>query len=122
MVSRRTPACQYGSRAEFAMIEARQLAPIDTSSPDGAMRLLWHGMQLPDVLKRTFGSACSAMTEGDSDDFESRGALTSDDSRCAAWVSTRPSVIAAVADATITRAKRKRRINAPSTAGRSRRR
>ena len=45
MVSRRTPACQYGSRAELAIIEARQLAPIEASSPDGAIRLLWQAMQ-----------------------------------------------------------------------------
>src|SRR6185436_7973179 len=33
MVSRLTPACQYGSRAELAIIVDRQLEPIETSSP-----------------------------------------------------------------------------------------
>ena len=31
IVSRRTDACQYGSRAAFAIIDARQATPIDTS-------------------------------------------------------------------------------------------
>lgn len=34
MVSRRTAACQYGSRDEFAIIDARQANPIETSSPE----------------------------------------------------------------------------------------
>ena len=29
-----TAACQYGSRAAFAMIDARHAYPIDTSSPE----------------------------------------------------------------------------------------
>jgi hypothetical protein len=44
MTSRRTPARQYGSRDAFAIIEPRQLIPIDTSSPDGVRRPLWHAM------------------------------------------------------------------------------
>ena len=36
IVSRRTAACQYGSRAELAIIVDRQVAPIETSSPAGA--------------------------------------------------------------------------------------
>jgi hypothetical protein len=38
VISRRTPACQYGSRAELAIIDARQCGANDTSSPDGVMR------------------------------------------------------------------------------------
>src|SRR3981189_2948001 len=38
--SRRTEPCQYGSREELAMIEARQSNPIDASWPDGVVRLL----------------------------------------------------------------------------------
>ena len=40
IVSRRTPACQYGSRAELAIIVERHDAPIETSSPLGVTRLL----------------------------------------------------------------------------------
>jgi hypothetical protein len=36
IASRRTDACQYGSRAELAIIDARQAAPIETSSPEDA--------------------------------------------------------------------------------------
>jgi hypothetical protein len=38
--SRRTDACQYGSREELAIIEARQSNPIDASRPDGVVRPL----------------------------------------------------------------------------------
>ncbi len=56
IVSRLTDACQYGSRAEFAIIVARQLTPIDTSSPDDSVRLLWQAMHSCDVTKS--GPAC----------------------------------------------------------------
>ena len=49
IVSRRTAACQYGSREEFAIIDARQDTPIDTSSPDGVVSPLWHARQSCDV-------------------------------------------------------------------------
>jgi len=45
---RRTLACQYGSREEFAIIVDRQVDPIETSSPLGASRLLWQATQLAD--------------------------------------------------------------------------
>ena len=51
IVSRRTLACQYGSRAEFAIIVDRQVAPIDTSSPEGATRALWHATQFSEWVK-----------------------------------------------------------------------
>ncbi len=41
MISRRTAAIQYGSRAEFAIIDERQSAPMDTSSPRSVTRPLW---------------------------------------------------------------------------------
>ena len=37
-----------GSRAEFAIMVPRQLAPIETSSPPGVTRLLWHARQSVD--------------------------------------------------------------------------
>ena len=40
ITSRRTPACQYGSRAELAMIDPRHDVPIDMSSPLGVTRPL----------------------------------------------------------------------------------
>ena len=49
IVSRRTAACQYGSRAEFAIIDARHDTPIDTSSPVGVVSPLWHATQSCDV-------------------------------------------------------------------------
>jgi hypothetical protein len=53
-----------GIARELAIMVARQADPMDTSSPDGVIRLLWHGMQLPPVLNSVAGSACIAMTEG----------------------------------------------------------
>jgi hypothetical protein len=50
MVSRRIEACQYGSREEFAMIEARHCAPIDMSSPPGVRTWLWQAMQWLEVV------------------------------------------------------------------------
>src|SRR6187401_2619107 len=50
-VSRRTLACQYGSRAELAIIVDRHDVPIETSSPVGATRLLWHATQLSECAK-----------------------------------------------------------------------
>jgi hypothetical protein len=58
IVSRRTPACQYGSRAEFAIIVERHVAPIDTSSPDGAVSPLWHATQLSE-WENSVKSACA---------------------------------------------------------------
>jgi hypothetical protein len=49
MVSRRTLACQYGSRDEFAIIVARQSNPIDTSSPFAVVRPLWQARHRSDV-------------------------------------------------------------------------
>ena len=37
IVSRRTAAYQYGSRAELAIMDARQSKPIETSAPDVAV-------------------------------------------------------------------------------------
>ena len=45
IVSRRTLAWKYGSRAALAMIVDRQAVPIDTSSPPGVVRLLWQATQ-----------------------------------------------------------------------------
>ena len=57
IVSRRTLACQYGSREEFAIMLARQSNPIDTSSPDAVSRPLWHATQRSDVWN--CGDRCS---------------------------------------------------------------
>ena len=51
IVSRRTAACQYGSRAELAIIVERQVAPIETSSPAGVRRLLWQATQFSECVK-----------------------------------------------------------------------
>src|SRR6185295_15171410 len=56
--SRRTDACQYGSRDEFAIIEARQATPIETSSPLGATRLLWQAMHSLEGVN--IGASCAA--------------------------------------------------------------
>jgi hypothetical protein len=48
----RTAACQYGSRAELAIIDARQLTPIDTSSPPSVVSPLWQARQASAVWKR----------------------------------------------------------------------
>jgi hypothetical protein len=56
MISRRTPACHYGSRAEFAIIDARHDSPIETSSPAGVVRPLWQAAQSCDV--RNSASEC----------------------------------------------------------------
>src|SRR4051812_36391642 len=55
MVSRRTPACQYGSRAEFAIIVERHDAPIETSSPSAVVSRLWHATQFSDVVNSVSG-------------------------------------------------------------------
>ena len=49
MTSRRTEACQYGSRAELAIIVARQFAPIEMSSPADVVSPLWQAMQLSET-------------------------------------------------------------------------
>ena len=51
MTSRRTAACQYGSRAELAIIDALQLEPIEMSSPVTAVRPLWQAMHRSEVSK-----------------------------------------------------------------------
>jgi hypothetical protein len=53
IVSRLTAACQYGSRAELAIIDARHDAPIETSSPDGVIKPLWQATQLSAVWNRS---------------------------------------------------------------------
>jgi len=45
MTSRRTAACQYGSRAEFPIMDARHEDPIEMSSPEGVVIPLWQAMQ-----------------------------------------------------------------------------
>jgi hypothetical protein len=40
LTSRRTPACQYGSRDALAIMDGRHSVPIEMSSPDGAVRPL----------------------------------------------------------------------------------
>src|SRR6185503_11490354 len=50
--------CQYGSRDEFAIIEARQARPIETSSPLGATRLLWQAMHSLEGVN--IGASCAA--------------------------------------------------------------
>ena len=57
IVSRRTDACQYGSRAEFAIIDARHATPIERSSPVAAVRLLWHAMQSDDGANMPWSAA-----------------------------------------------------------------
>jgi hypothetical protein len=49
MVSLRTEACQYGSLADWAIIEDLQLDPIETSSPEGEINPLWQAMHWSDV-------------------------------------------------------------------------
>ena len=56
MISRRTPACQYGSRAEFAIIVDRHVAPIDTSSPVGVISVLWQATQFSECVKSDMAS------------------------------------------------------------------
>ncbi len=51
MVSRLRLARKYGSRAALAIIEPRQLAPMDTSSPEVVVRLLWQAWHSSDELK-----------------------------------------------------------------------
>ncbi len=49
VISRRTPACQYGSRAALAIIEARHAMPIDASAPLGVTRPLWQAWHRSEV-------------------------------------------------------------------------
>src|SRR5690606_41843675 len=60
IISPPTAACQYGSRAEFAMIDARQSLPIETSAPAGETTELWHERQLSAVSMRKAVSATTA--------------------------------------------------------------
>src|SRR4051812_15208475 len=53
MVSRRTLAWKYGSRAELAMIVERHALPIDTSSPDDVLSPLWQATHSSEWLKCT---------------------------------------------------------------------
>ncbi len=81
MISRRTAACQYGSRAECAIIDACQAAPIETSSPDGVVNPLWQARQ-------------SAPTANDDGDVGGACGPASglDDVRAAAPSSTTPTI------------------------------
>src|SRR5205814_3945011 len=62
IVSRLTPACQYGSRPEFAIIVDRHDAPIETSSPLGVVSTLWQATQFSDGVKSD--SACGLVAAG----------------------------------------------------------
>src|SRR5205085_12345890 len=55
---RRTLACQYGSRAELAMMLDRQSKPIETSWPKGVVNPLWQARQRSEVWNATFESFC----------------------------------------------------------------
>src|SRR5690606_33421089 len=57
MISRRTAACQYGSRAEFAIMLARQAGPKEMSSPADVDSVLWQAMQLLERSNRPAGGA-----------------------------------------------------------------
>ena len=57
MVSRRTEACQYGSRDELAIIEPRQSEPMEMSSPPGLLNPLWQARQAPEVSNNVTGCA-----------------------------------------------------------------
>src|SRR6202021_2802328 len=48
-VSRRTLACQYGSREEFAIMLDRQSSPMEKSSPAFVFMPLWHATQRSEV-------------------------------------------------------------------------
>ena len=67
MISRRTAACQYGSRAECAIIDACQAAPIETSSPDGVVNPLWQARQSAPTANDDGedGGACGPASELD---------------------------------------------------------
>src|SRR5437879_3274780 len=60
MLSRRTLACQYGSREEFAIMLARQSKPMEMSEPACVFKPLWHATQRSDVWNSGFTSDCSA--------------------------------------------------------------
>src|SRR5262245_10493763 len=62
MVSRRTDACQYGSRAEFAIIVGRHANPIETSSPAAVVMVLWQAKQRFDNWNSSFGVRSTAAT------------------------------------------------------------
>ena len=49
MISRRTPAIQYGSRAALAIMLVRQLKPMEMSSPVGVVMPLWQATQRSEV-------------------------------------------------------------------------
>src|SRR6266550_425446 len=60
MLSRRTPASQYGSRADFAIIVGRQENPIEMSSPPAVERRLWQAKQRWEGWNNSFLSFVSA--------------------------------------------------------------
>ena len=100
MVSRRTAACQYGSRDELAIIDARHATPIDTSSPDGVVRPLWQAMQLSEVWNATrcrrraaVGASCGGAAAPD--ERQRRGShadSASPTSDVAAVIASRPTI------------------------------
>jgi len=59
ITSERTDACQYGSRAAFAIIVARQELSIETSTPVSSVRFVWQTAQEPDVEKSSPTSIAS---------------------------------------------------------------
>src|SRR5664279_3334734 len=63
MVSRRTAACQYGSRAALAISVGRQAVPRETSSPREVMRPLWQATQRVDGSKSAPAGAGAACAE-----------------------------------------------------------
>lgn len=64
MISRRTAACQYGSREEFAIIEARHDTPMETSSPAGVVSPLWQAPHSWDVANMVPGCPAGNLTAG----------------------------------------------------------
>src|SRR2546422_7369519 len=60
IVSRLTPACQYGSRPEVAIIVDRHVAPMETSSPLGVVSTLWQATQFSDGVNSDSGCGFAA--------------------------------------------------------------
>ena len=57
--SARTDACQYGSRAELAIMDARQKVSVETSFPSSSTIWVWHTVHAPEAekwLPRSVGS------------------------------------------------------------------
>ncbi len=109
ITSRRTPACQYGSRDELAMMDARHSTPIEMSSPAGVTSWLWHAMHWSPV-RNTGGSARPAASSAKR---AARGAAVSSSSAAKA-PTTRETCVRIV----VTTPRRSRRRTSPR-AGRS---